>query len=77
MKLMNDRKRKSSISAETCLEKFVKTHQVELNFWRFSIICNHCVPGGGGGSAAAGGSRRVIGRRHQQQCQAKQCELQT
>ena len=71
MKLMNDRKRKLSISAETCLEKFVKTHQVELNFWRFSIICNHCVPGGGGGSAAAGGSRRVIGRRHQQQCQAK------
>ena len=65
MKLMNDRKRKSSISAETCLEKFVKTHQVELNFWRFSIICNHCVPGGGGGSAApppvaAAGSLAVV-----------------
>ena len=28
MKLMNDRKRKSSISAETCLKKFLKTHQI-------------------------------------------------
>ena len=40
MKLMNDRKRKSSKSAETCLEKFVKSHQVNLIFGGFQPFEN-------------------------------------
>ena len=43
MKLMNDRKRKSSKSAETRLEKFVKSHQVNLisaDYSQFEPLCN-------------------------------------
>ena len=78
MKLMNDRKRKSSKSAEIYLEKFVKSRQVNLILGQFSTVWNHCVPGGGGGSAAAppvaaAGSLAVV-----TSSSAKlSCELQT
>ena len=72
VKLMNDRKRKSSKSVETCSEKLVKSPWVNLIFGGFQPFENTvCRVADAAPRRAAGGSRRVIGRRHQQQCQAK------
>ena len=51
----NDRKRKSSEFSETCLEKFVKSHQV--NLFLAGFIWNHCVLQEGGEEEEGEGRR--------------------